>query len=98
MKILLIGVVCFAAGWLAIEAGIIPPELARAAGFALAIPVGGMLSSWVCSKVGGCQAFALVLFIFAALIALPVLFGWMTWADWADSLEALVEWMGRVTG
>jgi len=98
MKIILIGVICFAAGWLAIEAGIVPPELARAAGFVLAIPAGLMFGNWLSSKVNGCQAFALVPVMFALLLGLPVWFGWMTWADVAARLGAIVEWIGRVTG
>ena len=97
MKIILIGIICFVAGWLAIKVGIIPPEFARTTGMILAIPAGLMFGNWLSDKVNGCQSFALIPFMFAALIGLPVLFGWMTWADWANKLSALVEWVMRIT-
>ena len=84
MKIVLIGIVCFVLGWLAVQTGVIPAEFATQAGMAAGAPAGLLFGLWLAKETDSFWvSAAVVVFGFAFIIVFPVAVGWMTWSDWA---------------
>ena len=98
MKIFIVGAVCFVIGWLAVEAGLIPPELVRIAGFVLAIPARYMVGSQLSKILNDAQGFLFVIFMILFLVFIPVIFGVKTITELTPVLEFVLKYKWPIIG